>query len=458
MRHPLILIITLPLACSSTQNAELLPAPSPTVTSKNGVVVSVSSEASAVGRDVLARGGNAVDAAVATAFALAVTFPEAGNIGGGGLMLVHFPDGRVPTFIDYRERAPAAVNERTYYRKEDRTPHRLAGVPGTVRGLALTHAKHGKLEWRDLVLPAVQLARNGFPLDKDKAESLNRVLKNFPQMNELQRIFGKPDKTAWNAGDRLVQPQLAATLQLIADNGPDAFYTGPIADQIVAEMGRGGGLITKNDLASYEAKVREPLRGIYRGYDLFSAPPPSSGGTAVIQMLNILEQFDLKKEGRFSARTIHLMTEAMRRAYADRARHLGDPDFTEVPAHLTSKARAKELADSINPQKATPSDSVASGLDLREEPENTTHFSVVDASGMAVSNTYTLEESYGGKVVVPGAGFLLNNELGDFNPQPGVTTRGGQIGTPANLAAAGKRPLSSMTPTIVAKDGKVVLV
>ena len=304
----------------------------------------------------------------------------------------------------------------------------------------------------------MQLARNGFPLDKDKAESLNRVLKNFPQMNELQRIFGKPDKTAWNAGDRLVQPQLAATLQLIADNGPDAFYTGPIADQIVAEMGRGGGLITKNDLASYEARVREPLRGTYRGYDVFSAPPPSSGGTAVIQMLNILEQFDLKKEGRFSARTIHLMTEAMQRAYADRARHLGDPDFTNVPSHLTSTAHAKELADSINPQKATPSDSVASGLDLREEPENTTHFSVVAVSVKKKYNTYTLEESYGGKVVVPGAGFLLNNELGDFNPQPGVTTRGGQIGTPANLAAAGKRPLSSMTPTIVAKDGKVVLV
>jgi gamma-glutamyltranspeptidase/glutathione hydrolase len=452
--HPLL--ITLLVGCS-TPSQQLTP-PSGTATSKEGLVVSVSADASEVGRDVLTRGGNAVDAAVATAFALAVTFPEAGNIGGGGFMLIHFPDGREPTFVDYRERAPDAVNQRTYYRKEDRTPHRLAGVPGTVRGLALAHAKHGNLKWRELVRPAVRLAREGFVLDEDKAGSLNRVLKNFPQMVELQRVFGKPDKTPWNAGDRLVQPQLAATLQLIADRGPDTFYTGPVADQIVAEMGRGGGLITKEDLARYQAKVRKPLRGTYRGYDVVSAPPPSSGGTAVIQMLNILEQFDLKREGRFSARTIHLMTEAMRRAYADRAKHLGDPDFVEVPAHLTSKAHAKELAASIDPQKATASDALASGLELLDEPENTTHFSVVDGSGMAVSNTYTLEESYGGKVVVPGAGFLLNNELGDFNPQAGVTTKTGQIGTPANLARGGKRPLSSMTPTIVTREGKAVVV
>jgi gamma-glutamyltranspeptidase/glutathione hydrolase len=452
------LICVVSLGCSSAVKTKDLPPPAPNASSVQGVAVSVSGDASRIGRDVLAIGGNAVDATVATAFALAVTFPEAGNIGGGGFMLIHFPDRREPVFIDYREIAPAAVNQRTYFRKQDRTPHRLAGVPGTVRGLALAHKKYGRIRWRDLVLPAVQLARDGFVLDQDKADSLNRVLRAFPQMSELQRVFAKPDKTQWQAGDRLVQPDFANTLQLIANKGPNAFYTGPIADQIVAEIQRGGGLITKQDLADYQPKSRTPVKGAYRGYQIHSAPPPSSGGIALIEMLNVLEHFDLRQQPRSSHRTIHFMTEAMRRAYADRARHLGDPDFTTPPAYLTSRDYAKKLADAIDPNKATPSDTLATDLNLRDEPENTTHFSVIDSSGMAVSNTYTLEESYGGKIVVPGAGFLLNNELGDFNPQPGVTTRSGQIGTPPNLAAANKRPLSSMTPTIVTKDNKVVIV
>jgi gamma-glutamyltranspeptidase/glutathione hydrolase len=453
MRH-LAFVALITVTCS----AQTLPPPAHTLSSTKGIVVSVSSDASTVGRDILAKGGNAADATVATAFALAVTFPEAGNIGGGGFMLVHFPDGREPTFIDYRETAPAAVNDRTYYKKEDRTPHRLAGVPGTVRGLALAHRKCGRLKWRDLVTPAVQLAREGFTLDADKANSLNNVLRQHPQMSELQRIFTKPDRSPWRVGDRLVQPELARTLQLIADNGADAFYTGVIADQIVAEMQRGQGLISNQDLANYQPKPRTPLRGTYKDFTIHSAPPPSSGGTALITMLNILEPCNLKQHDRYSPRTVHLMTEAMRRAYADRARHLADPDFTTIPSHLTSKQHAIKLSASINLDKATPSASLAADLDLRDEPENTTHFSIIDADGMAVSNTYTLEESYGGKIVVRGGGFLLNNELGDFNPQPGVTTKTAQIGTPPNLPAPNKRPLSSMTPTIVTRNGRVVLV
>jgi gamma-glutamyltranspeptidase/glutathione hydrolase len=441
MRLLLLALCVVALGCASS------------VTAPKGAVVSASGDASLVGRDVMARGGNAVDAAVATAFALAVTFPEAGNLGGGGFMLIHFSDGREAVFIDYRETAPAAVDANTFFKKEDRTPHRLAGVPGTVRGLALAHEKYGKLPWRELVLPAVRLAREGFAVNADLAASLTRVLAAHEDKAELQRVFGR---TAWHEGDRLVQHDLAKTLQLIADSGADAFYTGPTADLLVAEMQRGGGLITKADLAGYRARVREPLRGSYRGYEIIGAPPPSSGGTCIIEMLSILENFDLGAHERFSSQTLHLMTEAMRRAYADRARSLGDPDFVANPGHASGYA--KELAATIDLRGATPSADLAGNLPLRDEPENTTHFSVVDGGGMAVSNTYTLEDSFGGKIVVPGAGFLLNNELGDFNPQPGVTTRSGQIGTAANVAAAGKRPLSSMSPTIVLKDGRVVLV
>jgi gamma-glutamyltranspeptidase/glutathione hydrolase len=454
MRWTLLLFLQLSLACAPNEK----PITTGATVSGRALVVSVSQPASIVGAQTLQRGGNAADAAVATAFALAVTFPEAGNIGGGGFMLIHFPDGREPAFIDYRETAPAAVDANTFYKKEDRTPHRLAGVPGTVRGLALAHQKFGKLPWRDLVLPAVRLAREGYPLDDDKSAALNRVLAAHKDQAELQRVFAKPDNTPWRAGDTLVQPDLANTLELIADRGPGVFYTGPIADQIVSEMARGRGLITRADLAAYAAKSRTPVRGAFRGFDVLSSPPPSSGGIALIEMLNLLETLDLKRYDRFSPRALHLITEAMRRAYADRARRLGDPDFTPLPDRLTSTEYAKQLAASINPEKATPSAALAPDLTLRDEPQNTTHFSVIDSSGMAVSNTYTLEDSFGGKIVVAGAGFLLNNELGDFNPQPGVTTRSGQIGTPPNVAAAGKRPLSSMTPTIVLKDGRPVLI
>jgi gamma-glutamyltranspeptidase/glutathione hydrolase len=452
---PGIVLCFLSLACSTARHPLIVQGP--TVQGK-AVVVSVSAPASRVGAETLARGGNAVDAAVATAFALAVTFPEAGNIGGGGFMLVHFPDGRDPAFVDYRETAPASMTTATFARKEDRTPQRLVGIPGTVRGLALARDKFGKLPWRDLVLPAVALARDGFALDQDGADALNRVLTANKDKAELQRVFGKPDHSPWRAGDRLVQGDLAKTLQQIADGGPDAFYSGPIADAITAEMKRGGGLITFSDLSAYQAQFRGALRGTYLDYTIHTAPPPSSGGTAILEMLNILETFDLRKNDRFSAPTLHLITEAMRRAFADRAKYLGDPAFVKNPPYLTTKEYAKKLAATIDPDTATPSLDLAGDVAVKDEPQHTTHFSVVDEHGMAVSNTYTLEESFGGKLVVPGCGFLLNNELGDFNPQPGVTTKTGQIGTPPNLPFPGKRPLSSMCPTIVTKDGQPVLI
>ncbi len=409
---------------------------------------------------VLKRGGTAVDAAVATAFTLAVTHPAAGNVGGGGFLLLHPGDGTKPAFFDFRETAPAASTPEMFVKPDGRTPHRRSGVPGTVRGLALAHSRFGRLPWTDLVQPAIELAEKGFVLDAHHAASLNGILKSSDKTKfaELHRVFDNPNGGPWKAGDRLVQPDLAKTLRRIAEKGADGFYRGETADLIAAEMKAGGGLITKDDLAKYAAKEREPLRGTYRGFDVIAAPPPSSGGTALIEMLNILETFDLAKDGRWSPPTLHRMTEAMRRAFCDRARHLGDPDFVTIPAHLTSKDHARELAKRIDPDKATPSESLAADIPLTGEGEDTTHFSIVDKTGMAASLTYTLESSYGSRVVVRGAGFLLNDEMNDFNGQPGVTDRTGRIGTKPNVIAPGKRMLSSMTPTILAKDGKPVLV
>jgi gamma-glutamyltranspeptidase/glutathione hydrolase len=432
----------------------------PSAVGRKGMVVSVSRPASEVGVAVLKKGGNAVDAAVAVAFALAVTWPEAGNVGGGGFMLVHPARGRPePAVIDYRETAPAAATRDMFAKDRKPSSHKLAAVPGTVAGLALAHRTYGKLPWKEVVLPAVGLAEDGFALDAALAAGLNKVVARSAAYPELRRVLGKEGgRGAWEAGDRLVQRDLGQTLRRIAEHGPDGFYKGPVADLIVAEMRRGGGLITKADLAGYKAKVRRPVHGTYRGHDVYGPPPPSSGGTGLIEMLNVLENFDLKKRGRSSADTLHLMAEAMRRAYCDRARYLGDPDFVKVPAHLTSKDYARKLAKGIDLKKATRSEELAPDLPLTGEGDSTTHFSVLDADGMAVSNTYTLEHSYGGRVVVRGAGFLLNNQMGDFNPRPGVTTRAGLIGTPPNQVAPGKRMLSSMTPVVVARDGKVVLV
>lgn len=433
------------------------------VTARQGMVVSATQAASEIGRDVLKRGGNAVDAAVATALALAVDWPEAGNLGGGGFMLIRPADGRSPVCIDYREMAPAAASTTMYRRDEDPYTHRIVGVPGTVRGLALAHERFGKLPWKDLVLPAVALAENGFTVDEVLADSLNGVLerssvKSEPAYAELRRVYGRADQRPWKAGDRLVLPDLGATLRQIAEDGPDAFYRGRIADLIAEEMQRGRGLITKDDLARYVAKVRTPVRGEFRGHEILGPPPPSSGGTCLVQMLRVLETFDLRQHDRLSARNLHLIAEAMRRAYCDRAKYLGDADFVAIPPHLTTPEHARRQAASIDPQRATPSATLAPEIALAPESPDTTHFSVCDRDGMAVANTYTLEASWGSRIVVRGAGFVLNNEMIDFNWTPGRTDRSGAIGTPANLIAPGKRMLSSQTPTIVSRDGKAVLI
>ena len=418
-----------------------------------GMVVSVSPAATDIGVDILKAGGNAVDAAVAVGFAEAVTWPEAGNIGGGGFMLIHRPKAK-PAFIDYREMAPAAATKDMFAKGIDFQSAKTAGVPGTVRGFELAHKEHGKLPWKDLVMPAVKLAEEGFVVNAALAGRLNGV--QTAKNAEFLRIFAK--KGGWKAGDILKQTDLGWSLRLIAEKGPDAFYTGAIADKIAAEMRAGEGLITLDDLKKYKAETRTPLSGIYRGYEIIGAPPPSSGGTALITALNILELHDLKKNPWMSPETTHLVAEAMRRAFADRAQYLGDPGFTKVPENLLTKQHAQELAKSIDLAKATPSETLTPELELAPDKKETTHYSIVDGDGMAVANTYTLENSFGCKVVVRGAGFILNNEMTDFNHKPGVTNRTGSIGTEPNLAAPGKRPLSSMTPTILLKDGKLALV
>jgi gamma-glutamyltranspeptidase/glutathione hydrolase len=453
----ILIPMTIAAMCPLLGSAAFVAAsPGQTAEGHEGMVVSVSAPASAIGVDILRRGGNAVDAAVATAFALAVTWPEAGNIGGGGFMLISPPSPAEPVVIDYRETAPAAAT-RTMFAEKPPSPYALVGVPGTVRGLALAHARFGNLPWKDLVLPAVRLAEDGVPVNGPLADSLRRGLRRAEAFPEFRRVYGK-EGGQWQTGDRLVQKDLARTLCRIAEEGPHTFYSGSIAESLVLEMNSGKGLITTADLAGYRAKVRKPIHGTYRGFDVYGPPPPSSGGIGVVEMLNILENFDLRKEGRWSPRTLHLMIEAMRRAYRDRARHLGDPGFVSIPADLTTKEYAKKLAATIDPNRATPSADLAGDIPLADEGSQTTHFSVLDRDGMAVSNTFTLEESFGSMVVVRGAGFLLNNEMGDFNPKPGVTNRRGRIGTPANEVAPGKRMLSSMTPVVIRRGGKVVLI
>ena len=420
--------------------------------------MSVSRDASEAGQKILDAGGNAVDASVAVGLALTVTWPEAGNIGGGGFMLVHPGQDRAPIMFDYRECAPAAATV-DMFATGDESQYRLVGVPGTVRGLELAHRRFGRLTWKALVEPAVALARDGFVVSQELAESLNTVLNANPENAELHRVLGfGGGKRPWQAGDRLVQPELAETLQRIALHGSPGFYEGLTAEAIEQEMVRGGGLIRKSDLAAYEAKERTPVRGAYRGFEILASAPPSSGGTALLEMLNTVEGFQLRREGRWSAKTLHVMIESMRRAYCDRARHLGDPDFNQIPAFLTSKEYGAKLAESISLSRATPS--VEWGADIYHPAENehTTHYSVIDQEGMAVSNTYTLEDEFGSRIVVRGAGFLLNNEMGDFNPKPGVTDATGFIGTKPNLVAPGKRMLSSMCPVIVLKDGRPVLI
>jgi len=427
---------------------------------QQGMVVSVSPPATRAGLEILKAGGNAVDAAVAVEFALAVTWPEAGNIGGGGFMMVH-PGGdrrrgRV-VCIDYRETAPRRATETMFGPRDGRYTHKIVGVPGTVHGMVTAHKRYGSVKWKRLLQPAIRLARGGFEVDAALARSLNSVLasrsvRRGEHHQELIRVYGKPEGR-WKAGDRLAQ-----TLDRIAAKKDDGFYEGRIARLIKEEMIRGGGLITRRDLDDYRARVRPAVHGTFRGHDIYGAPPPSSGGTCVVQMLNVLEHLELRNHPRYSTRNLHLLTETMKRAFCDRARHLGDSDFVDIPAHLVTKSYAAKLAGGIDLEKATPSEKLAPEIQIADESPQTTHFSVVDSRGMAVSNTTTLEGSWGAKIVVRGAGFVLNNEMGDFNWFPGHTDRRGRIGTPANRIRPRKRMLSSQAPTIVARNGHPVLV
>jgi len=444
------------------------------------VVVAQEGHAADIGREVMRRGGNAIDAAIATAFALAVTLPEAGNLGGGGFIVAYLAGRREVVTVDFREMAPLSAGPAMYLAGDGtlRPRHRAgawaAAVPGTVRGLGLAHARFGKTSWGDLVLPAARLARAGFPISADLAGSLNRQLAprnrqpgspagrddfgRLGDFTESAAAFEKPDHTPWQRGDVLVQRDLAASLDRIAAGGPDEFYTGRTALLIAGYMAAHDGLVTLADLKSYQAQLRSPVHTSFRGCEVFSIGPPSSGGIVLCQMLNILERYDLKQGGRDAPQTLHRITEAMRRAFFTRAARLGDPDFVSIPvSELTSKSYAGDLARSIG-EKATPSAKLAPFVVQTPEGDHTTHLSIIDEAGNAVALTYTLEDSYGAKCVVAGAGFLLNNEMGDFNLIPGRTDTTGRIGTPANLVAPHKRMLSSMTPTLVLKDGRVLVV
>ena len=435
------------------------PAP---VRARQGMVVSVDEQASRIGVEVLKQGGNAVDAAIATAFALAVTYPAAGNLGGGGFLLLRFKDGRA-TFLDFRERAPAAASRDMYLDASGNVvPEastvgvRAAAVPGTVAGLEYASRKYGRLRWSRLVAPAVALARKGFPVSFELAESLSSPqtverLRRFPASN---RIFLRK-----RPGERFVQRDLARTLERIRRRGARDFYRGYTARKLAAFMQKQGGLITLADLRNYQVVEREPITGAYRGYQITSAPPPSSGGVVLLEMLNILEGVALAEKGALSADAIHWTVETMRLAFADRARYLGDPDFVRIPMRgLTDKKYAETLRASIDPERATPSRSVAAGDPLPFKAGETTHLAAVDREGNAAALTYTLNDLYGCGVTVEGLGFLLNNEMDDFTAKPGVPNDAGLIQGEVNRIAPGKRPLSSMTPTMVARDGKLVLV
>ncbi len=441
---------------------DVFPAARGPVRAEHGMVVSANGFASRIGTEVLQSGGNAVDAAIATGFALAVTHPTAGNIGGGGFMVIRFPDG-TSTALDFREKAPLEAHPKMFLDENGEysfeihhNSHLAVGVPGTVAGFVKAHATYGRTPWEDLVRPAVRLARDGFVLSPALAGSLGGLLPRAQRYPATIQAYSR-NGTAYRPGEVLRQADLARTLERIMREGHDGFYKGETARLVAEEMRRGGGLITEEDLARYQSIERQPILGTYRGYDIISMPPPSSGGMALVEMLNILEAYDLAAMGHNSAAYIHHLAEAMRRAFRDRAAFAADADMVDVPIErLTSKAHAAELRADISATHATPSDS--SDIAQTYEGEQTTHYSVVDAEGMAVSVTYTLEYGYGSKIVVPGAGFLLNNEMGDFNAKPGVTDSRGLIGTRPNLARPEQRMLSSMTPTIVAKDGDLVAV
>ena len=448
------LSILLILGFTATTQASQIFSP---IEAKNGMVVTSEPLATQIGVNILKQGGNAIDAAVAVGFAMAVTYPRAGNIGGGGFMLIHSAKTGQVVAIDYRETAPALAHRDMFLNKAgdvdnqlSRFSHLSAGVPGTVAGFALALEKYGSLSLAEVLAPAIKLAEKGFVV----TPKLSRELK---KLSPTPTIFLKPDGNFYETGEILIQTNLAKTLKLIAKQGIQAFYQGKIAELIVKEMQAHGGLISKTDLANYQAVIRKPIHGTYRGYNIYSMSPPSSGGIHIVQILNMLENDNIS--GHNSAATIHLMTEAMKRAYADRSKYLGDPDFVTIPIKgLISKSYAAQLRAKFNLIHATPSQDILPGTPPTYESDNTTHYSIVDKAGSAVSNTYTLNFSYGSRKVVQGAGFLLNNEMDDFSAKPGMPNAYGLIGGTANAIEPNKRMLSSMSPTIVLKNGKAFLV
>ncbi|WP_066683149.1 MULTISPECIES: gamma-glutamyltransferase [Bacteria] len=463
-------IAAAPLASSEAwaQKKQLLEYPSihSPVVGEKGMVVSQNTIATKVGADILRQGGNAVDAAVATAFALAVTLPRAGNIGGDGFMMVHLAKTGETIFIDYRGVAPKAAKLDTFVDQDGKEiddvaskGYRAPTVPGTVAGLYLAHQKYGRLPWKTLVEPAYRLAADGVVLSPDEAFVFSWGKQRLSESAAGKQAFYKPDGALYRAGETLKQPDLAWSLRQIADKGADAFYRGEIAQRFAADMKAHGGLITAEDLASYKAVIRKPLIGNYRGLTVMTSPPASAGGATLLEMLNILETFDLKASGLGSAKTLHLQAEAMKMAYADRARYLGDTDFVKVPlGGFASKAYGAERAKRIDPDRATPAKDLGVGDPWAFESHNTTHFSVADAEGNAVSNTYTLGADFGSGVMVAGAGFVLNNQMNNYAHEAAWRARKAGKPLPPNALEPGKRVLSTMMPTMIFKDGKPWLI
>lgn len=433
------------------------------VIAEKGMVVTAHPEASEIGNKILQSGGNAIDASVAVEFALAVCYPTAGNIGGGGFMVIRLNDGTTDA-IDYRETAPLKAGRDMFLDVEGNviensslTSHLAVGIPGTVDGMINVHAKYGSLPFNELIQPAINLAEKGFPVTEMQAQQLNNLKEEFLRLNPVAPAFVKD--TEWEAGDTLIQSDLAKTLRLIRDNGREGFYSGETAERIISEMRRGNGLISYEDLLNYSSFWREPVKGTYKDYSIVSIGPPSSGGVALLQLLKMVEPFDIKNSGWQTAETIHLMAEAERRVYADRSEYLGDPDFYNVPLNnlLNHNYLAERMKD-FNPEQATPSSIVYPGDLVFGESMETTHYSVVDKDRNAVAATTTINNSYGSRIVVEGAGFILNNEMDDFSIKPGFPNMYGLIGGEANSIEPGKRMLSSMTPTILSKDDKLLMV
>jgi gamma-glutamyltranspeptidase/glutathione hydrolase len=466
----LITLCVLPGFAQAQRRATYVPPSSESihaVAAEHGMVVAQEKIAARIGAGILQRGGNAVDAAVATGFALAVTYPRAGNIGGGGFMVIHLADRNEDVAIDYRETAPAATTAQIFLGPDGRPDTAKSrgsalgiGVPGTVAGLSLALDKYGsgKFTLGQLLQPAIDLARNGFVITDDLADTLPQWYRRLAPWPAALKAFLRPDGAPLHEGDRLIQPDLADTLTAIAEQGPRGFYQGPVAEKLARAVEDAGGIMTADDLKSYSALIRNPVRGTYRGYDIVSMPLPSSGGIVLLETLNILEGFPLRDMKQGSADSLHLLIEAMKRGYADRARYLGDPAFVKAPlATLLGKDYAGRQRAGIDPGRATPAAALTTMGPLHEG-SNTTHFSIVDGFGNAVANTYTLNFSYGLGLVAAGTGVLLNNELDDFTAAPSASNAFGLVGFEANLPGPGKRPLSSMSPTIVLKDGRVVLV